>query len=62
MSTPEDESLRARLVRHIEGKAQQLIQEAEALDVIVRIETKPLEPLAVGNYKMVADVQPKHPY
>lgn len=49
-------------VAYIRKKVEALLIEAECLGVVIRVETKPLEPLAMGNHKMVADVQPKHPY
>lgn len=46
----------------IEEKAEQLIKYAESLDLVLTISLKPLEPLAMGNHKMVAEVTPKKGY
>lgn len=46
----------------IEDKTAQLIKYAESLDLVVTISLKPLEPLAMGNHKMVAEVSPKKGY
>lgn len=46
----------------IQQQAAQLISDAVAAGVVVTIELKPLQPLAMGNHTMVADVQPRHPY
>lgn len=50
------------LLNYFRRKVQDLIEEAESADIVIRIETEPLEPLAMGNHKMVASVEPKHPY
>jgi hypothetical protein len=39
--------------------AEELIGHCEQCEMVVRIETEPLKPLAMGNYKMVASVQPR---
>jgi len=46
----------------IKEKANQLIEEANRDGIILTITLVPLEPLAMGNYAMVAEVSPKHPY
>jgi hypothetical protein len=54
--------MKSKEVELIEEKAEQLIKYAESLDLIVTISLKPLEPLAMGNHKMVAEVSPRKPY
>lgn len=43
-------------------QVKQLVLDAEAAGVVIRIETVPLKPLAMGNYKMVATVEPAQSY
>lgn len=42
----------------IELLAQQLVDMADLAGVVVTISLHPRQPLAMGNYKMVADVRP----
>ncbi len=46
----------------IQQQAAQLIADAEAAGMVVTIDLKALQPLAMGNHQMVAEVQPRHPY
>lgn len=46
----------------IRQQAERLIADAEAAGLVVTIDLEPLQPLAMGNHKMVAEVQPRHPY
>lgn len=46
----------------IKERAEQLVQDAVRWGVVLTISLKPLEPLAMGNHKMVVDVQPRKPY
>lgn len=41
------------------GMANMLIRYAQQAKMVVRIETRALQPLRMGNYEMVASVQPK---
>lgn len=43
-------------------RAENLIKAAQAYGLVVTIGLKPLEPLAMGNHEMVAEVVVKHPY
>lgn len=52
-----DEILKAVSSRPIEEQAADLIRNAEAQRKVVTIQTQPLLPLAMGNYKMVYDVR-----
>lgn len=45
-------------IRDIELLAQQLVHMAELAGVVVTISTHPRQPLAMGNYDMVAEVRP----
>lgn len=51
-----------RTQEQIRQQAEQLIKDAEAAGMIVTIELKPLQPLAMGNHQMVAEILPRHPY
>lgn len=42
--------------------ADQLIRDAEAAGIDITIRLQPLEPLAMGNHKMIAEVTPHHAY
>lgn len=53
MDDPEE-----RRVHAIRVMASNLIRDAETLGVVVKIDLIPLEPLAMGNYQMAADVYP----
>ena len=44
-------------VRRITAKVELLLAEASDLNVVVTIENRPLVPLAMGRYEMVADVR-----
>lgn len=46
-------------VENLGAAANVLIARAEALGLVLRIETEPLDPPAMGHYKMVASVQTK---
>lgn len=46
----------------IKAEAEALIAKAEAAGVVLTIGLKPLQPLAMGNHKMVAETSLKHPY
>lgn len=46
----------------IRQQAEQLIADAEAAGMVVTIELESLQPLAMGNHRMVAAVAPRHPY
>ena len=46
-------------IRH---QAVQLVEDATNAGVVVTITLEPLQPLAMGNHRMVVDVSPKHPY
>lgn len=45
-------------IREIELLAQQLIHMAEQAGAVVTITLHPRQPLAMGNYDMVAEVRP----
>lgn len=46
----------------IKERAEQLIEDAQRWGVVVTITLQPLEPLAMGNHKMVAEVTERKPY
>lgn len=46
----------------IKAEAEALIAKAEAAGVVLTIGLKALEPLAMGNHKMVVETSLKHPY
>lgn len=43
----------------LKASADYVIGKAKQLGYVVRIETRPLQPLAMGNYEMVASVEPR---
>lgn len=53
---------KAAAKKYIMEKAEKLIQEATAEGVVLTIELKPLQPLAMGNHQMVPEVTTGHPY
>ncbi len=48
-----------KMLAHIKAVADELINLAEECDIVVRINCEPLQPLKMGNSKMVAHVEPK---
>jgi hypothetical protein len=46
----------------ITQQTAQLIKDAATAGMDVTITLVPLQPLAMGNHTMVAEVVPKHPY
>lgn len=46
--------------RHIAGLAETLIKLAVDAGLVVEIKTVPGQPLAMGNYRMAAEVRPEH--
>ena len=42
----------------IQAKAEALVAQAKACQVVVTIDLKPRQPLAMGHYDMVVDVRP----
>lgn len=50
------------IINEVKERAEELIRYAEEVGMVVTIDLQPLQPLAMGHHKMVADVQPKHPY
>lgn len=49
-------------INTLTASANHLIDCAEKLGVVITITLKPLEPLAMGNHKMVAEVVERKPY
>lgn len=62
---PSEEEIQAELAallaksdeRYIMRKAQRLVQAAEVFGLVVTIETAPLQPLAMGNYRTLIAVR-----
>lgn len=58
----ESQEERARLLEHsrlwTERYAQRLVERAERLGLVLTIEQRPLQPLAMGNYESVVSVRP----
>jgi len=52
-----EESRREMDLLSLQAHADYLIKMARAYDAVVTIQLKPLKPLMMGNYEMVADVR-----
>lgn len=52
------EQRREAAVANLQMHARLLVSMAEAAGLVVTITTEPDRPLAMGNYRMVADVRP----
>lgn len=47
-----------RYINHITQRAKALVQDAESMGLVLTIEQRPLQPLAMGNTETVVSVRP----